>query len=264
MSSRATKKPRGRPRKNPHPDNPNGPLESGEFIPGPDDDRHYECLTCLKKFKKRDALRVHMVLHDAVKPFACKYEGCSNSYATLYSLKIHIMSHTGERPFVCDLGECRQGFKTLQNLQLHQRNHARKELAAAAKQSILHIGKSFLGTVCLYCNVDFTSFKNLNGHLREDSGCRRVLLLEESKKDRGKTNDETVVSYSAVDQLRSDGMNLKDMKASKIEFREYNQSSGTYQEDQIPRLHSQWQADFSRETVKEEMPERPLGIVIDQ
>ncbi|KAJ3067590.1 hypothetical protein HDU98_009204 [Podochytrium sp. JEL0797] len=132
--TKASARPRGRPRKtlstanldtsHRNGDSSNSPTtpDTGDFAPGPLDD-YYECLDCWKKFRKRDTLRVHMYSHLDKKPFHCDFEGCVQSYTTLYSLKIHIMSHTGERPFQCTFPSCTQAFKTKQNLELHSKKH---------------------------------------------------------------------------------------------------------------------------------------------
>ena len=61
-----------------------------------------------------------------LKPFECKFEGCSAAFTTSSALKVHGRSHTGERPFVCKVEGCNATFVTPSALKVHGRSHTRE------------------------------------------------------------------------------------------------------------------------------------------
>uniref|UniRef100_A0A8D0AFX5 C2H2-type domain-containing protein n=1 Tax=Sander lucioperca TaxID=283035 RepID=A0A8D0AFX5_SANLU len=80
--------------------------------------RQFSCSECGKRFSKKTNLKVHMVVHSAVKPFSCTV--CGKRFSQKGNLVRHIL-HTGEKPFSCSVCSKRfvQRYHYLEHTRLH-------------------------------------------------------------------------------------------------------------------------------------------------
>jgi len=68
----------------------NGSKESGEkSVPQPDASARVGCDKCGRTFKNKSNLKIHMLTHSGVKPFACKVGGCKAGFTTKQCLQFH-------------------------------------------------------------------------------------------------------------------------------------------------------------------------------
>lgn len=84
-------------------------------------EKPYVCLTCGKRFARKDYVKGHERTHTGEKPYVC--QECNKSFTVKGSLIRHITIHTGKKPFVCQT--CGRGFTQKVHLKYHSRLHAR-------------------------------------------------------------------------------------------------------------------------------------------
>jgi len=87
----------------------------------------YPChwMSCPRRWKPFNAkykLLTHIRVHTGEKPFCCKKDGCTRSFARLENLKIHNRSHTGEKPFLCKY-HCSKAFSNSSDRAKHEQTH---------------------------------------------------------------------------------------------------------------------------------------------
>lgn len=75
-----------------------------------------QCNICGAKIKYSTNLRLHMKIHEGIKPHQCEY--CGKSFTLKINLISHIRGHTGERPFKCEV--CGKSFKRSQSVKKHR------------------------------------------------------------------------------------------------------------------------------------------------
>lgn len=84
----------------------------------------FPCELCSKTFTTKVALRIHMRIHEDVKPFSCDI--CGKSFRQSSVATLHKRVHTGEKPFPCSL--CDRKFAYKHHLKKHvERDHPDKE-----------------------------------------------------------------------------------------------------------------------------------------
>ncbi|XP_059616290.1 zinc finger protein 652-like [Phlebotomus argentipes] len=115
--------------------------------------RPYQCSDCLKRFKKRQhlkmheeghksnmfqcphcdlklrtsrTLKMHMLVHSDHKQYKCNY--CGNEYKRAKTLKEHLILHTGQRPYECPF--CDKTFANGSNCRSHKKKAHPVQLAA--------------------------------------------------------------------------------------------------------------------------------------
>jgi uncharacterized Zn-finger protein len=86
----------------------------------------YECEICKKRYKNKEGLKIHLLIHSGVKKFVC--EVCGKAFALKNSLECHSRTHTGERPFQCNV--CHQQFTQKSTLNTHRKRtcHGREPI----------------------------------------------------------------------------------------------------------------------------------------
>ena len=76
---------------------------------------------CNKRYKHRNSLKVHVVVHTELFRYECTHPDCNEYFADYSALKKHILTkHTTKRPYRCDL--CKQRFSRTESLMYHRRN----------------------------------------------------------------------------------------------------------------------------------------------
>uniref|UniRef100_A0A8C5MDV9 C2H2-type domain-containing protein n=1 Tax=Leptobrachium leishanense TaxID=445787 RepID=A0A8C5MDV9_9ANUR len=115
----------------------------------------YSCPHCGKKFKRRDQVTCHAMIHTGDKPFKCTL--CRKAFIQKSVLVTHIATHTGEKPHSCSL--CPSSFSQKGTLQSHlQKVH-----------SEVKNGVSFQ---CTHCNCVFKSVGSRSRHINKMHGTR--------------------------------------------------------------------------------------------
>lgn len=109
------------------------------------DIRPFKCDNCDKRFKNRNALKVHMRSHTGEKAFRCSV--CSDSFSANSSLRLHFRRHTNEKPYACT--HCDKRFSDCSTLRQHERVHT------GEKPYVCHI-----------CGRRTTQAGNLKSHYR--------------------------------------------------------------------------------------------------
>lgn len=112
----------------------------------------FNCDRCSRKFKRKDDLDIHMLIHTNTNQFFdCTY--CEKKFVQLGNLKTHLRVHTGEKPYVC--AYCQKGFRQLSGMITHERIHSDE--------------KPFQ---CSACDRRFRQLSGLNSHIAH---CKQLL-----------------------------------------------------------------------------------------
>lgn len=112
----------------------------------------FNCDRCSRKFKRRDHLDIHMLIHTNTSQFfECTM--CDKKFVQLGNLKTHLRVHSGEKPYQCSV--CEKGFRQLSGLITHERIHSDE--------------KPFQ---CSACDRRFRQLSGLNSHI---SHCKQLL-----------------------------------------------------------------------------------------
>jgi uncharacterized Zn-finger protein len=74
---------------------------------------------CGKAFTSRNILRRHVLLHQGLRPYACRV--CGNVFAQAETLRTHQWLVHKMLPYECDV--CHQQFKIKNQLKLHRAEH---------------------------------------------------------------------------------------------------------------------------------------------
>lgn len=112
----------------------------------------FNCDRCSRKFKRRDHLDIHMLIHtNTAQFFECTM--CDKKFVQLGNLKTHLRVHSGEKPYQCSY--CDKGFRQLSGLITHERIHSDE--------------KPFQ---CSACDRRFRQLSGLNSHI---SHCKQLL-----------------------------------------------------------------------------------------
>ena len=80
-------------------------------------EKPHRCQYCMKTFKCKSQLEVHVLTHTGEKPYTC--DVCDKSFTRTSHLQTHKLIHTGEKPHECEL--CKKRFVTKGELTRHMR-----------------------------------------------------------------------------------------------------------------------------------------------
>lgn len=82
----------------------------------------HKCPECMKTFRHRSVLELHMRIHSKDKPHQCKV--CGKGFRFSSYLQQHLIIHSGKKPYKCSY--CSREFAFLQNMKTHQKLHQEK------------------------------------------------------------------------------------------------------------------------------------------
>lgn len=55
-------------------------------------ERPYSCDLCGRRFAQRGNVQAHRIVHERVKPYSCRLEGCAKRFTQLGNLKVCLIS----------------------------------------------------------------------------------------------------------------------------------------------------------------------------
>ena len=107
-------------------------------------EKSFQCHTCLKYFVERSTLKRHMIIHMDEKPYKCDH--CDRAFSDKSTLRRHIITHTGTKRFVCT--NCNKRFTRNEHLRQHMYIHTAEKLYK-----------------CEICTKDFRQRSTLKNHM---------------------------------------------------------------------------------------------------
>lgn len=140
------------------------------------------CLICLKTFKKKGNVKLHILRMHSEKHQDHVCEVCGKSFYDKHNHATHMLHvHTDYRPHKCQI--CKLGFKTTKSLKDHVGRHYNEKPLACdkcgksfrlqkhlKKHSIIHT--DLLPFQCSYCDKRFQRKQYLTNHLMQHTGER--------------------------------------------------------------------------------------------
>ncbi|XP_050093403.1 zinc finger protein 1 homolog [Anopheles aquasalis] len=132
------------------------------------------CPSCGVKMDDYNKLRIHMKIHEKIKPFACNL--CPSRFHTQANLKAHLKRHENGRNFPCEV--CGKRLSTNSNLKNHRRmvhmgeKNFRCKICCMrigtkrqmAQHMITHTGER--PHACMFCDRRYGALNDLKDHLR--------------------------------------------------------------------------------------------------
>ena len=76
---------------------------------------HMKCNMCNKWFSEQSALKKHMEIHSAKRPYACPL--CGWRFKQMHNMKRHLLTHSGAKPYSCDF--CDKSYTDNYSLKQH-------------------------------------------------------------------------------------------------------------------------------------------------
>lgn len=136
-------------------------------------EKNFVCDTCGRVFTRQDYLYKHKLTHTGVKSHQCPH--CEFKATQRSSLTVHIRKHTGERPYSCDM--CSLRCISSSNLRAHRRRHLgvkKYECRICSKKFGYkvsleeHISSAHVRSEshpCEHCGATYTRLRGLRRHL---------------------------------------------------------------------------------------------------
>uniref|UniRef100_A0A3Q2QQY8 Zinc finger protein OZF-like n=1 Tax=Fundulus heteroclitus TaxID=8078 RepID=A0A3Q2QQY8_FUNHE len=84
------------------------------------EEKPFGCTVCDKRFKCKDSVKLHMVVHTGKGEHSCDL--CGKTFRVKCYLQTHMRVHNGEKPFACDV--CSKRFYAKAYLKLHMKLHS--------------------------------------------------------------------------------------------------------------------------------------------
>ncbi|XP_052795817.1 uncharacterized protein LOC128228509 isoform X1 [Mya arenaria] len=84
----------------------------------------FACTQCIKTFKTKAAMKLHMTVHKTVEERQYGCQVCGRRFLHRHHLVVHQRKHTGEKPFECRA--CNKTFMAIFLLHKHLRKHTRE------------------------------------------------------------------------------------------------------------------------------------------
>lgn len=141
-------------------------------------EKNFVCDICGRVFTRQDYLHKHKLTHSGVKSHQCPH--CEFRATQRSSLTVHIRKHTGERPYSCDM--CPQRCISSSNLRAHRRRHLgvkKYECPICSKKFGYkisleeHISSTHVRSEshpCEHCGATYTRVRGLRRHLAAKHG----------------------------------------------------------------------------------------------
>ena len=113
------------------------------------DEKKHACLYCPRRFKRKDHMDRHHLIHTGETPHKCGH--CGKGFKRVEKLTDHVRMHTGEKPHKCIM--CGKAFRTRDKFREHSKLHAPHNPHK-----------------CIECDKTFTSGFLLQHHMYRHTG----------------------------------------------------------------------------------------------
>ncbi|XP_001948732.2 gastrula zinc finger protein XlCGF57.1 [Acyrthosiphon pisum] len=137
---------------------------------------HLTCAYCNKSFYKKSNLRLHMLIHENIKPYACLY--CDRQFTQKATRDIHLTKHTGDYLYLCYV--CNKKYATKGKLEFHMKTHqeAQYECTLCSKRFStqqylnyhmkVHPDQNTSGFNCDVCQTEFKKKRSFLAHRKQE------------------------------------------------------------------------------------------------
>lgn len=96
-------------------------------------EKPYKCIQCFRSFAVKSSLNAHLKTHLGTKDFSCVH--CQKLFSTSGSLKVHLLLHTGDKPYTCSV--CDKAFRTTGHRSSHMNTHFSEKNSIQGVKTVL-------------------------------------------------------------------------------------------------------------------------------